>query len=42
MNYNEDEELDGGFKMGGDDEDEPLDMPEDTPDLDDDPEDRYH
>lgn len=35
MNYDDDEEL------GGDDENEPLDIPEDTPD-DDDPEDRYH
>jgi|GEM_PF-5616090 len=28
MSYEEDEDLEGGFKVGGD-SDEPLDMPED-------------
>lgn len=44
MRFEEDEELEEGYKMGGGEEDEPLDMPEDL-DFghdDDDPEDRYH
>jgi hypothetical protein len=43
MSYDEEEDLDGGFKMGGD-EDEPLDMPDDMPDfgLDDEDPDRDH
>jgi len=28
MSYNEDEEIENGFKVGAEDEDEPLDMPE--------------
>ena len=47
MSYEEDEEVEPGFKVGADDEDEPLDIPEgDMPDFGDeeeeDPEDKYH
>jgi len=31
MSYNEDEEVEEGFKIGGNDEDEPM---EDMPDMD--------
>jgi hypothetical protein len=43
MSYNEDEEVEDVFKMGGD-EDEPLNMPLEDLDLgdDEDPENRYH
>jgi hypothetical protein len=41
--FDEDEELEPGFKINDEEEDEPLeDIPEETPDLDDDPDDRYH
>lgn len=33
MSYDEDEEVDGGFKMGGSDDDEPLDIPEEINDF---------
>lgn len=33
MSYDEDEDLGAGFKMGGSDDDEPLDMPEDMTDF---------
>ena len=44
MRFEEDEELEEGYKMGDGDEEPPLDMPED---LDfgageEDPEDKYH
>ncbi len=49
MSYDEDEEVEPGFKIGVDSEDElelgePLDIPEGMTDfgLDDDPEDKYH
>jgi len=43
MSYDDDEIVDGGFKMDGDSElDEPLDMPEEIPEIEDDPENRYH
>ena len=46
MSYNEEEELEEGFKMEGSDDDEPLELPEDLDfggvDSEDDPEDRYH
>ena len=46
MSYDEDEEVEAGFKIGADDDEmaDPLDMPEEIPDmgLDDDPEDKYH
>lgn len=46
MSYNEEEELEEGFKMSAGDEDEPLDIPEDmdfgADDESEDPEDRYH
>ena len=40
----EEEEIEVGFKMGADDDEplEPLDLPEEITDLDDDPDDRYH
>jgi hypothetical protein len=43
MSYNEDEEVEDGFKVGVDD-DEPLDMPEgiEIPEDDDDPENKFH
>lgn len=33
MSFNEDEEVEAGFKMGGENEDEPLDVPPDDMDL---------
>ena len=46
MSYDEDEEAEVSFKMGADEDElgEPLDMPEEIPDLglDDDPDDKYH
>jgi len=44
MSYNEDEEVESGFRMGVDDDEplEPLDVPPEDLDLDDDPEDKYH
>lgn len=45
MSYHEDEDLDDGFKMGGEEGDEPLDLPPEDLDFgleDEDPEDRYH
>ena len=33
MSYDEDGELNVGFKMGGDDEDEPLEIPEEITDF---------
>lgn len=40
----EEEETEVGFKMGTDDDEplEPLDLPEEITDLDDDPDNRYH
>ncbi len=32
MSYNEDDELEDGFKVGADD-DEPLDLPDEIPDF---------
>ncbi len=46
MSYDEEEEVEGGFKVGGDEDDplEPEDMPVDFPNDDDDsdPENRFH
>ncbi|MEK7128313.1 MAG: hypothetical protein AAB933_02000 [Patescibacteria group bacterium] len=46
MSYNEDEEIEDGFRIGADEDEigEPLDMPdisEEIPESDD-PEDKYH
>lgn len=44
MSYNEDEEIEDGFKVGADDDElgEPLDIPELSDDEEDDPENRFH
>ena len=42
MSYDDNEELEEGFKMSDGDGDEPLELPDEIPELDDDPEDRYH
>lgn len=45
MSYYEDEEINDGFKIGGSDEDEPLDMPDEINDFgldEEDPDNRYH
>lgn len=49
MSYDEDEDVSGGFKMGGDEDefgelDEPLEIPDEVPeDLElEDPDDKYH
>jgi len=41
MSYEEYDEMEDGFRMNNDD-DEPLGMPEEITDLEEDPEDRYH